>query len=149
MRLLHCFLHTLLLLVFSHAAAAQHCPPVHESYLSEISLKQPKDGIKFRLEYTLRGGAGQDAFQAYLLAYLERDAARVPAPAPRDYIPTDGALVLHTQLITRNEDGAFDIEFQIEGDDLAKRMIAHRGLSEEDRLLSGGWGVYQGSVELI
>ncbi len=137
-----------ILLAMCQPVVAQHCAPIYESYLNEISLKRSEDGLEFRVQYTVRGGAGQDAYQAYVLAYLERDAARVPAPSPGDYIGKSIALVLHTQLIKRNEEGVFDLEYQIDGNELAKKMIAHRRLTENDRVENGGWGVYRDRVRI-
>lgn len=137
-----------LLLAISATAEAQHCAPIYESYLSEISVKKSEETIRFRFEYMLQGGRGQNAYQAYVLAYLERDAARVPAPAPDDLIDPAAAVVLHTQRIQRNERGSFDLEFHIDGDELARKMIAHGRLTEKDRTEHGGWGVYQERVRI-
>ncbi len=130
------------------AVQAQHCQPIYESYLSLISVQQAKGRIKFRLQYTVQGGPGQSAYQAYWLAYLEKDAARVPAPAPKDVIDTEAALALHTELIRRNKEGVFDLEFEIAGGDLAKKMIAHRKLTEKDRTVNGGWGMYKDRIRI-
>ncbi len=140
-------------LVTCPVAVAQHCAAISESYLSEISVKKSRGNLrhgelKFKLEYTMQGGHGQNAFQAYLLVYLERDATRVPAPAPKDVIDTNVALVLHTQLIKRNKDGTFDMEFQINEKELAKKMIAHRRLTGKDRADFGDWGVYKDHLRI-
>jgi len=140
--------HVGILLAMCQPVVAQHCAPIYESYLNAISLERSEDGIEFRVQYKVRGGAGQDAYQAYVLAYLERDAARVPAPSPGDYIDKSVAFVLHTQLIKRNEKGVFDLEYQIDGNELAKKMIAHRRLTESDRMENGGWGVYRDRVRI-
>jgi len=141
---------TLFLFIFmaSQVSEAQHCPPVFESYLSGISVKKAEGLIKFKLEYTLQGGAGQDAYQAYLLAYLDRDADKVPAPAPKDLIDTKTVLVLDTALIKRNKHGVFDFEFQIDGEELAKKMIAHKKLTEKDQIMYGDYGVYKDQVRI-
>ncbi|MDF1798671.1 MAG: hypothetical protein P1V81_05810 [Planctomycetota bacterium] len=137
-----------LLTLLGQPALAQHCAPVVESYLSEVSLKRVDGQLELRAEYTLDGGRGQDAFQAYVLAYLERDAARVPAPALADSIGPEAALVLHTQVIERSDDGAFDLAFEIDEGELAKLMIAHGKLGEDDRVETGGWGAYRDRVRL-
>jgi hypothetical protein len=50
---------TIALFVFlqaNHSAYAQHCPPIAESYLSEISVKHADESIAVRVEYTKNGG---------------------------------------------------------------------------------------------
>jgi hypothetical protein len=100
------------------------------------------------LEYTIEGGRGQDAYQAYLLAYLEKDAARVPAPAPADLVDKDAALILHTQVIKRNKAGTFDLEFEMSDDEFAKKVIAGKKLTDKDREAFGGWGVYKDRIRI-
>ena len=146
MTTLRILLLTGLLALLGQPAWAQHCAPVYESYLSEVSLKRADGQLKLQLEYTLEGGRGQDAYQAYVLAYLERDAARVPAPKLGDSIGPGAGLVLHTQLIERNEEGAFELAYEIGEDELAKQMIAHGKLGEDDRSQNGGWGAYRDRV---
>jgi hypothetical protein len=138
----------LLFLATCQVANAQHCAPIYESYLSEISVKNDKDRVRFRLEYLKSGGASKEAYQAYVLAYLEKDAARLPASAPKDVIDKEAALVLHTQLIRRSNDGGYDLELTIKGDEFAKRMIEHGQLTEKDRTEHGGWGVYNDRIRL-
>ncbi len=127
---------------------AQHCPPIYESYLSELSLRQKAGVIRLRAGLKVIGGRGQDAYQAWVLAFLERDAARVPPPPPGDLIDTQVALVLHTQLARRDAEGVFGIDLEISGDVLAGKMIAHRALGEGDREAFGGWGVYKDRIRL-
>lgn len=129
-------------------AGAQHCAPVYASYLSEVSIKQVDGKLRFRFEYTIQGGRGQDAYQAYLLAYLEKDAARVPAPAPAEVLDKDAALILSTQVIKRNKTGTFDLEFQVDADEFAKQVIAHKSLTDKDRDAHGGWGVYRDRIRV-
>src|SRR5438067_888561 len=56
-------------------AQAQHCASIYESYLSQISLKHDPSGraLDLKLDYTKRGGALNEKYQIYLLAYLEKN----------------------------------------------------------------------------
>lgn len=127
---------------------AQHCPPLYECYLNSTSVKKLDGVLKFRSEMTIEGGRGQAAFQAYLIAYLERDHARVPARLPKDVIDPEVALVVQTKLIKRNKERVFPIEFSIAQAELAKKVIAHRKLTEKDRTAHGGWGVYKDRIRV-
>lgn len=137
-----------ILLAFCQPLVGQHCAPVFESYLNEISIHRSGDKINFQLQYTLEGGHGQEGFQAYALAYLERDAFRVPAPKPSNIIDSEVVLVLNTQLIQKNASGTFDIAFEMNGTDLAKKMIAHRKLGSGDRVLNGSWVAYKDRIRI-
>lgn len=136
------------LLALCQPAVAQHCAPVMESYLSEIALKKSEEILNLQLTYTIEGGAGQDAYQAYLVAYLERDSAKVPASSPEDFLNPAKTFVIGTQLVKRNEDGDFDFDFVVDGNELAKNITAHRGLAEGHRIENGSWQIYQDRLRI-
>lgn len=136
------------LLAMCQPAPAQHCAPVYESYLNEISLKGDDGNLQLQMQYTLEGGAGQDVFQAYLIAYLERDADLVPVRGDGDTLDPKVLLVLDTQLVKRNEEGVFPLSFSIDGSQLAQDIINHRDLTEQDYLVIGGWAAYRDRLRL-
>jgi hypothetical protein len=111
-------------------------------------VKRDESSVEFRLEYTKRGGQPKARYQAYLLAYLDKNASHVPAEAAHDLIDKESMLVLHTGPIERNENGTYEFHFKIDADELAKKVIAHAGLTEKDRESSGGWGSYKGKVRI-
>jgi hypothetical protein len=127
---------------------AQHCAPIDESYLAQVALRHEQRDLRLHVEYAKSGGQRKDAYQAYVIAYLDRDASLVPAPAPKALLDTDKILVLHTQVIRRNESGTYDLDFAISEDDLAKKIIAHAKLGDADRSAPGGWGTYAPRIQL-
>lgn len=127
---------------------AQHCAPIDESYLAKVELRHEQGSLHLRAEYAKSGGQSKDAYQAYVCAYLDRDAALVPAQAPKAMLDTDKVLVLHTQVIRRNERGTYDLDFAIQEDELAKKVIAHAKLGDADRSAPGGWGSYIPRIQL-
>ncbi len=157
MKARHICLGLLVSAVFASAAAAQHCPPIYETYLSEVSLKHVEGGsLRFQIEYTKHGGQYKDAYQGYLLAYLDRDADMVPPKPPEDTsdesyddMIDERVVILKTALMKRSEDDRrFDFEFEIDCDELAEKMIEHGKLTEEDRLSNGGWGMYNFQIRI-
>ncbi len=130
------------------SARAQHCAPIVESYLSEISVQRDRDATRFRLEYRKSGGRRQPAYQVYVVAFLERDGAKVPAPPPGPVLDKEAALVVHTQVVRRGKDGGYALEFTLNDDALAKRLIEHFRLTEKDRAENGGWGAYNDRVRV-
>jgi hypothetical protein len=129
-------------------ASAQHCAPIVESYLSAISVRHEGERIRFHVEYRKNGGLPKAGYQGYLLAYLDRDAGKIPGGRPGDVIDENLVVILHTGRIERKPDGAYALDFEIASDDLAKRMIAHGKLGEGDRDLNGGWGSYRDRIRL-
>lgn len=127
---------------------AQHCAPIDESYLAKVELRHEQGSLHLRAEYAKSGGQIKDAYQAYVCAYLDRDAALVPAPAPKALLETDKVLVLDTQIIRRNERGTYDLDFVIPEDELAKKVIAHAKLGDADRSAPGGWGSYVPRIQI-
>ncbi|HKQ79145.1 MAG TPA: hypothetical protein VJ810_35950 [Blastocatellia bacterium] len=142
---------TIVLFVFlqvNQFGYAQHCAPIVESYLSEISVKHVDESIAVRVEYTKNGGQPKAKYQAYLLAYLEKNRVEVPAAPPKPVINQDVVVILHTQLIERNQTGRYDMEVSLNIDELAKKMIKHGQLAEKDQTNYGGWGQYNDKIRI-
>ena len=119
---------------------AQHCAPIVESYLGEISVKHVGHDISVRVAYAKNGGRPHEAYQAYLVAYLDRDADKAPASPPHPLIDDAVVLVLHTGVVRRDATGRYPLEYTISYDEMAKKVIAHAKLTDEDREAPGGWG---------
>ena len=138
----------LLLVALAQLARTQHCSPIHESFLSEISVKWVKKSIRLRVEYTKEGGRPMDAYQAYIVAYLEKDSKRVPAPKDKDVLDPKAALVLHTQVIKRNAKGTYDLAYSLADEDLVKRVVKHMNLGGKDRADQGSWHAYKDRIRI-
>src|SRR4051794_18567220 len=97
------------------AAEAQHCPPIVESYLSRVSIKHDVEdrALDLKLEYSKNGGQPKPKYQVYLLAYLEKNAHRVPAPLPADFIDEQVVRVLLTQAVARHDRGTYECEWRL------------------------------------
>ena len=132
------------------AAEAQHCPPIEESYLSQVSIKHAAGdrALEVKVEYSKTGGQTKEKYQMYLLAYLEKNADRVPAPSPADPIDKQIVCVLHTQAIERNDRGTYEFQRRLLMTELAKSVIELGRLTEKDREDFGGWGRYKDRVRL-
>ncbi len=111
--------------------------------------------LRFQIEYAKHGGQPKAAYQGYLLAYLDRDAGKVPAMITGestdegDMLGEEYVVILKTALIQRSEeDQRYDFEFEIDCDELAKKMIAHGELTEKDRTVGGGWGQYNDKIRI-
>ena len=129
-------------------ARAQHCAPITQSYLSEISVKHVGTSVKVRVEYTKQGGQLKQAYQGYLLAYMDRHDPKLPPLEPEPLIDKSFMLPLHTQLMKRNADGRYEMEVTLDPNDFARRIIKHAGLTDGNQVDSGGWGSYDQSVRL-
>ena len=151
------------LTVFCRAVLAQHCAPIGESYLSELSVKADEKDIKIRGEYRKRGGQDKMKYQLYVLAYLDRDADKVPAPAPAaspdDKKKTEHmgptllldpahVLILHTQLIERNKDEGYPFEYKIDLRELAERFLKQDLIVKEELSKSDKPGSFRGRLRV-
>lgn len=137
---------TLLSAIAVGSARAQHCAPIVESYLGLVAVKHSPDGIVFQAEYAKTGGRAKSKYQAYLIAYFERDRNQVPAEAPKPLLDTPAAIVLQTQLIQKDAQGRYPMEFKFEDDELAQKMIEHGKLTVDDQADYGGWGEYRDRI---
>jgi hypothetical protein len=131
-------------------AEAQHCPPIEESYLSQVSIKHGTgdQALELKVEYSKTGGQPKEKYQVYLLAYLEKNADRVPAPSPAELIDKQVVCVVHTQAIERNDRGRYEFQRRLPMTELAKSIIQVGRLSEEGREDFGGWGRYKDRFRL-
>lgn len=132
------------------AAEAQHCAPIVESYLSEISIKhnEERQALDLTVEYSKAGGRPMSKYQIYLLAYLAKDDDHVPAPLPAAFIDERVVRVLHTEAIERNKDGNYDLRLRLNMNELAQKIIELGRLTEEDRVNHGGWGSFKDKFRL-
>lgn len=129
-------------------AAAQHCAPIVESYLSAASVKHDVKSIQVHVEYSKTGGRRKDAYQGYLIAYLDRDAAKAPGDGSGDLLDPKVVLVLDTALIKVNATGDYEYDFTIADNELANRVIEHAKLTKDDQTSNGGWDRYKNAVRL-
>jgi len=143
------------LLLAARSLHAQHCAPLYESFLAEVSVKKVDDRLRIHAQYAKEGGAGpKDAYQGYLIAYLDRDAASVPGAAPGDVIDPKVALVLHTQVMRRNEKAdatgpwTYDLDFSIACAELVDKVLAYAALGAKDRSEDRLWHYYRHRIRL-
>ncbi len=135
-----------ILFAWSSNSVAQHCAPIVESYLSEVSAKHSGDSIALRVKYTKNGGQQKKAYQAYVVAYLEKYRSHAPDPKSTTLLNPDYVCVLHTQRIDRDEEGDYPMSISLQKDSLCKKLIEHFRLSETDRTDVGGWGAYRDRI---
>jgi len=148
MKYLHEFTIPFLLIALSQAAQAQHCPPIYQSFLSKVSVEWQKHTLRLQAEYTKSGGVLHDAYQAYVVAYLDKDRKQVPAAKGKDVLDPKATLVLHTQVIKRNAKGTFALDYSIGDEDLVKRVIKHMKLGEKDRAEMRHWDEYKDEIRI-
>ncbi len=128
--------------------SAQHCPPIYESYLSEISIKHKEGKIAFQIKYSKNGGQPKKNYQAYVVAYLEKKSDSVPAAANKPILDPKVALVVKTQLIERDSKGRYGFDVELDHNEFSKKMIKHAKLGKNDRTSYGGWGRYNDKIRL-
>lgn len=137
---------------------AQHCAPLYQTYLSEVSMRivraeQPADDkLRIHVQYAKEGGQDPAAYQGYLIAYLDRNAAKVPAPAPADVLDPTAMVILHTQLMQRREQKnspgpqTYDLDFEISCAELVQKLVAHGKFGAADRDDRNGWFRYRDRI---
>jgi hypothetical protein len=130
----------------TEGAQAQHCAGITESYLSEISVKHVKDSLKIKCEYYKQGGRTKEAYQAYLLAYLDEHANKINQSSGEEFFDPEFVEVLHTQVITRDAEDGYKLEFAISNEDFAKMLIKKKPIGDKRR--STGGGFYLDNVRL-
>jgi hypothetical protein len=148
MNQLHLLTAPLFFIALSQSVRAQHCPPIWQSFLSEVSVKSVQSSLGVRVEYTKDGGSAKDAYQAYVISYLEKDAKQVPTPKGKDVLNPKAALVLHTQVIKPNAQGTYDLDYAIPKEVRVNRVIKHMGLGGRVRENQRSWPPWQEQIRI-
>lgn len=137
---------------------AQHCAPLYQTYLSEVSMrvvrseKPADDLLRIHVQYAKEGGQHHAAYQGYLIAYLDRHAHKVPAPAPAELLDPAATVVLHTMVVKRREPESspgpvtYDLDFDIPCAALVEKLLTHGKLGADDREVIGGWHDYHDRI---
>jgi len=112
--------------VFSKSALAQHCAPLFESYLKDLSIREAIESLELRLVYAKTGGQNKRNYQAYLVAFLDKGFE--PADIEGDVIDPNSMVILETSLITRRGEaqGRYAFEYSGELEELADKLLELR-----------------------
>lgn len=139
----------ILVLTFSqHCTNAQHCAPIVESYLSSTKLSRTPEGIALTIEYSKTGGRLHPAYQAYLLAYSDRDAEKISQLTPQKAISDGLVTVIDTKLLKRIDSGEYQSVWRIDTEQFVQQMLTAGRISEERVADVGGWKSFEGSLRL-
>jgi len=132
------------------AAHAQHCAPIVESFLSRVSVQHDykNDAIDLSVEYSKIGGRSMAKYQVYLLAYLEKNEHRIPAPPPAKFIDKEVVLILHTETIKRKAGSKYDFDLQLDTNELARKIINFAKFTKEDEQGLGSWKSFKDKFRL-
>lgn len=137
---------------------AQCCAPLYQTYLSEFSMRVERaenpdaDTLRIHVQYAKEGAQAPAAYQGYLIAYLDQNAGKVPAPAPADVLDPTAMVVLHTQLMKRREKDdspgphTYDLDFEIRCGELVQKLVDHGKLGAADRDDMNGWHHYKDHI---
>ena len=127
---------------------AQHCAPIVESYLSTIGMTRSEEGLKLVLRYTKTGGRTKSAYQAYILAYSDKNKAKVLELTAQEAIAQKLVTVVHTQVAKQNEAGDYEIDFNLNTKNFVELLLKEKQISLESVTDSGGWKCFDSPIRL-
>jgi hypothetical protein len=134
----------LLILAFPlNKVSAQHCAPIVESYLSATQIFRTEDGLRISMRYRKTGGQVKEAYQAYVVAYSQKNFDQVLKLSPQEAIEQKLAVVIHTQLANLNEKGEYEIGFSIKTNDLEAEQLSLKNTTN-----IGGWKSFDSPLRL-
>lgn len=116
----------LLGLSFTKNAVAQHCAPLFESYLNELSIREIDESLELQFVYAKTGGQHKRTYQAYLVAFLDEDFD--PKHIEGDIIDPNSMVVLKTSLIERKgeTEGRYAFKYSGELKELSDKLLELR-----------------------
>lgn len=132
----------------SDQLSAQHCAPIVESYLSTIDLTRSEEGLNLSLRYSKTGGRSKSAYQAYILAYSDKNSAKLVELTPQKAIAEKLVTVLHTQAAKQNEEGNYEIEFKLNTQDFVELLLKEKQISLDSVTDTGGWKSFDSPIRL-
>lgn len=127
---------------------AQHCPPIVESYLSQTQVKRTDEGLQLSLRYCKTGGQRMAAYQAYIVAYSDKNSDKVFEITPQEAISKKLVTIVHTQLATRNADGEYEIEYKFNTQQFTQLLLKEKQISVDAILDAGGWKCFDSPIRL-
>lgn len=127
---------------------AQHCPPIVESYLSQTQVKRSDDGLQLSLRYCKTGGQSMAAYQAYVVAYSDKNSDKVFELTPQEAISKKLVTIVHTQLAQRNADGEYEIEYKLNTQQFTQLLLKEKQVSVDAILDAGGWKSFDSPIRL-
>ena len=139
----------MLILFFGEQMFGQHCAPIIESWLSQISVHHESKSLNIELEYSKRGGQIKKAYQIYVIAYLEKDEETVLNESFNNLKNDSLSTILTTDIISRTEKGTYQYNYSIDVNKLTKLLIKTKLLKEIDKISYGGYGNYKNKFKLI
>ncbi len=128
------------------SAIGQHCAPIVESYLESVAIKRAESGIALDINYRKTGGQAKESYQAYLLAFAQKDAGRLAAMTPQEAIESKVASIVHTQRMKRQENGCYRIECSLGTPSFVAAMLADGRIDPREIDDFGGWKSFKGKI---
>jgi hypothetical protein len=128
--------------------SAQHCAPIVESYLSTIDITRSEEGLNLSLKYSKTGGRTKSTYQAYILAYSDKNRAKVLELTAQEAIAEKLVTVLHTQAAKQNEEGNYEIEFKLNTQNFVERLLKEKQISLDSVTDTGGWKSFDSPIRL-
>ena len=135
----------------------QHCAPIEESYLTTVSLSHQEENLKFHLEYFKSGGKVKQAYQIYLIAYLEKNESAVfeeqkekgKINAQLKNIKNDSVvMILDTEVIRLSENKVYIYDYTVSMNKLVETIVKKSKLDKKDRHSNGGYGYFNDKIKI-
>ena len=127
---------------------AQHCPPIADSYLSALSISRTKQKISFTANYMKTGGQAKDSYQVYVLAYSDSNAEEIMSSSAQTAIENSNVTVLEKQLAKRNDEGKFELAWELDSQAFVKMMVDDDRISNKRLTNNGGWERFNDDIRL-
>jgi len=139
----------MLILFFSEQILGQHCAPIIESWLSNITVNHENKNLNIELEYSKHGGQQKKAYQIYLIAYLEKDEKKVLNESLNNLRNDSLSVILKTGIISRTENGTYHFSYGIDVNKIVQVLKHAKLLKENEKEVYGGYGSYKNKFKLI
>ncbi|MFH1194060.1 MAG: hypothetical protein V1720_00025 [bacterium] len=141
---------------------SQHCCPICESYLGNISVAHYEDSLKINIQYCKLGGNPHGtAYQFYLIGYLAKNESKLLALDRENITIYKHSIVLQNKVIGADDNAVENSKIKESGisfnhysyqfrdtivfeiNDLAKKIISSFEINgDSDSTVIGGWGSY-------
>jgi len=122
-------------------------------------VRRTKDGLVFKFGYAKTGGQPKDSYQAYVLAFTDKNSEKISKLTPQQAIEDGLATIAHTQLASFSVDakapravqqtdelGEYQITFKLDTEKFVKKMLDAKHLGSSTN--TGGWQQFDDKIRL-
>ena len=122
-------------------------------------MRRTKEGLSIKVGYSKTGGRAKESYQAYVLAFSEKNFTKIEKLTPQQAIENGLATIVHTQIAAFtaapdappaiqqvDESGEYRLAYELNTEQFVEKMIAAKQIEKTSDI--GGWQRFDDKLRL-